>query len=712
MFPKGPRFEPMKVPDVPAPNAYTIPQESALDSYKRGAFLEKADRFSKDKQPAESAPTHKPSSSIAHPTKPVPNQYATERYNLLQKKVDELEKVHLEGKKAHQAELERCKQDLAASQKLATEQADRCEKQKKQNAILEARLQELKKASTSEQSELKEIKHKLRLLELERDKHSSKQPEILELKKSLATLEAKRKDELKERDRRIAELERLVQAEQKKRESSESKVKDSRRALEEEIQALKAANKELEARMQDAQNESREAKDKLSQVEDTVGHREADLLQQLEQHRSLLASVAQQYGSLATQSVQATVHRRLKLDYAALRIRQLRLERKLASSEGQVVELTSLFRQVREDNALLSRSLHDALEEISFYANLDASPSPEVDNDYEIQKVLGEISGNIEEENAAINTLEANANACVSEFYRLKSRELCLAASVFAKEEEDTRALAEQRSSDLSSALASHEAIASRLEFLQKEKIASEEKLALAIAEADNLRTSTAILEARLTEAQQELHDSVAQHANDVKKDKDTIQRLSSTVQKSRIAEEALREEIDQLTTELTEAERFQKAYYSLCDEVGALLIRNEIAEGEADRISKFNAEILGHNNPAQRIMYVDRIRRELAEAKHKIGLLTKEQEDAAAVNDALQNEIDMYKSVQVPLDSKPRTNITRIGRAPLVNLAASMNASIQPASHPVYGKGSYMSGKPVLEVIKDGDMTTDELLF
>jgi hypothetical protein len=80
--------------------------------------LEKADRFSKDKQPAESgaypqplplnhslimgipAPTHKPSSSIAHPTKPAPNQSATERYNLLQKKVDELEKVHLEGKKA------------------------------------------------------------------------------------------------------------------------------------------------------------------------------------------------------------------------------------------------------------------------------------------------------------------------------------------------------------------------------------------------------------------------------------------------------------------------------------------------------------------------------------------------------------------------------------------------------------------------------------
>lgn len=44
---------------------------------------------------------------------------------------------------------------------------------------------------------------------------------------------------------------------------------------------------------------------------------------------------------------------------------------------------------------------------------------------------------------------------------------------------------------------------------------------------------------------------------------------------------------------------------------------RNNLAEEEADRLSKFNAEILGHNNPAQRIMYVDRIRRELAEAKH-----------------------------------------------------------------------------------------------
>jgi hypothetical protein len=64
MFAKGPRFEPTKgtiiyctrytayylaVPEVPAPNAYNIQHESALDAYKRGAFLEKADRFNKEK---------------------------------------------------------------------------------------------------------------------------------------------------------------------------------------------------------------------------------------------------------------------------------------------------------------------------------------------------------------------------------------------------------------------------------------------------------------------------------------------------------------------------------------------------------------------------------------------------------------------------------------------------------------------------------------
>jgi hypothetical protein len=67
---------------------------------------------------------------------------------------------------------------------------------------------------------------------------------------------------------------------------------------------------------------------------------------------------------------------------------------------------------------------------------------------------------------------------------------------------------------------------------------------------------------------------------------------------------------------ELADAERYREAYHNLVDEVGVLAARNELAEGEAHRLSQFNAEILGHTNPAQRIVYLDRVRRELAETK------------------------------------------------------------------------------------------------
>jgi hypothetical protein len=70
------------------------------------------------------------------------------------------------------------------------------------------------------------------------------------------------------------------------------------------------------------------------------------------------------------------------------------------------------------------------------------------------------------------------------------------------------------------------------------------------------------------------------------------------------------------LQADLADLSRFQEAYYNLVDKTEALVARNNLAEEEAENLSKFNAEILGHNNPVQRILYVDRIRRELSEVK------------------------------------------------------------------------------------------------
>ena len=70
------------------------------------------------------------------------------------------------------------------------------------------------------------------------------------------------------------------------------------------------------------------------------------------------------------------------------------------------------------------------------------------------------------------------------------------------------------------------------------------------------------------------------------------------------------------LLAELAEAEPYQEAYTALSEQVTSLLARNHLAEEEAEQLRQFNAEILGHHNPAQRISYVDRVRRDLAETR------------------------------------------------------------------------------------------------
>lgn len=74
--------------------------------------------------------------------------------------------------------------------------------------------------------------------------------------------------------------------------------------------------------------------------------------------------------------------------------------------------------------------------------------------------------------------------------------------------------------------------------------------------------------------------------------------------------------DVFRLSKALAESEGYAHAYQTLVDEVNALVDRNALAEEEAQQLSRFNAELLSHKNPAQKIMYVDRIRQELAEMK------------------------------------------------------------------------------------------------
>lgn len=99
------------------------------------------------------------------------------------------------------------------------------------------------------------------------------------------------------------------------------------------------------------------------------------------------------------------------------------------------------------------------------------------------------------------------------------------------------------------------------------------------------------------------------------------------------------------MTSELTEAERYVEAYTNIVEEVGVLVQRNALAEEEAERLSKFNAEILGHRNPAQRIMYVDRIRRELHEMKQVRLIFLRNYSLLRLMSARLGNTVETYRS-------------------------------------------------------------------
>ena len=385
------------------------------------------------------------------------------------------------------------------------------------------------------------MRHKLRLLEAERDKFISKQPELVQLKKSLSLLESKRKDELKERDRRIADLEKQLLSATKAKDLLESKFIDSNRISD---QQLSSTRSELETLLEQARSESRLAKEELKDLTTTTAIREENILKQLEDHRHLLDRVVQEYAYLASRSVSSTDYHHLKHNHSVLQLHQLRLERKLANTEGQVIELTHLIRQAKEENLQSSQALSDALDENLILRT--AASEHDNNNTFSLDAILDSIHSNIILEHVELAKIDASTHESLTGYYQSQCIDLCLAFSVINKELVDAQATTGQHAIDLASALTCNESITSRLESLQKEHDTREEEIKLALATTNDLKAATVSLEAQVAEMQKKLDDSDSSHSNDLKKEKDIIHRLNTTIQRSRMAEEAFRDDIDE----------------------------------------------------------------------------------------------------------------------------------------------------------------------
>ncbi|KAJ7594855.1 hypothetical protein C8J56DRAFT_927788 [Mycena floridula] len=698
MFPTAARFDPLKMSDVPGPNSYNLNQESQLDAYKRGAFLEKTDRFNEKQSDVPGPGTYE--TDIKRPA--IKSKFSTtqtDRYALLQRKVDELERVHTEDKKAHHSSIERLKLDLARYQKAHTDQSTISEKLKKQNDLLELRNAELQKSQANDQMELKSLKHKLRMAEnatrVAEQSHAqlvSQVGDVRELKK-----------ELKERDRRISELEK----ERKKREGLEAKLRETQAKGEQDVQAVRDVVVSLKRDLASARDELQDASSRIARVERDASVAEADLQYQLDKHYTMMTRMAQAYAHLAASTVPEQMLNHAKQENATLHLQNARLVRKLANSEGQVVELANFARQMKEENVRLSVCLQSTEQEVSFYVDMlgDAlQHQTDLQRDARNSREMAQAFAHLSEEMRPRSNLFDETISLSFELSLLHSHQLLFAYSVI-QQELDIEATANARHSrELVDASTRQATLASEMDQVRQSWDSCQLLLRTAEELAEGLRSSSEKLKLQVKELESKLDGLSSQHQVSLKKEQDTAQRLTLMVQKGRMAEDGLRAEIETLTCELADAERYQEAYYTLSDEVGALVARKALAEEEAKRLSEFNAEIIGHQNPAQRILYVERIRNELAETKQKLIHSVRSHENAVVQNDDLQRELEMYKSVMVPMENKPRTHITRVKRQPLVNVNQSFGGENQQVNL------ICSSERNMLETIP-ADMTLDEIM-
>ncbi|KAI9442633.1 hypothetical protein H4582DRAFT_2203199, partial [Lactarius indigo] len=636
-----------------------------------------------------------------------------DRYAVLQRKLEHLEKVHADGKKQHQANVDALTKELSTVRKTSTDQLTRIDKLKKQVDAQDTKIQDLKRAALADQTEIKDLRAKLRSAEAECAKLKTKSEEAVRTKQALNSTNAARLDEFKERERRIAELETAVGMEKKRREDVESRLRDVVNAKTAEETRWSGESVKTRSQLEQARAEIAQVRAELDDNRASGKMEKEELVAQLGCLRDMLGQAATHYGKLVAETVSKAAHDRLRREQNSLQFRSFRLERKLASTEAQVAELAGLIRQSQETNDLLESQLRSAEDERSLYrtALQDFRKDPRIDsgddNDTHTQLVDTLI---MDQRELLLSELEireslSSGDQHLARVYAELNNQLVSSCAAMRTELNAELLNSQMQAIQLQTAKTVHDGTTADLHAARAELEATRKQLEETSDSLDAAKIREMALMQEVKEVKSQSKEQATVHRQALQKEKDTASKLTTSLHQSKVAEDELRTEIDQLTVDLADAERYREAYQNLVDEVGVLAARNELAESEAHRLSEFNAEILGHTNPAQRIVYLDRVRRELAETKQMLIVATRERDAATAQIESLRGELCLYLSV--PAEGKPRTTMTRVGRMPLVAQSQNVHPS---AARSGTGNADFTAKylPPVADV--SGDMTLDEI--
>jgi hypothetical protein len=212
-------------------------------------------------------------------------------------------------------------------------------------------MKDLRKVIIADQAEIKELRSKVQAADQVRSQLASRHEEVEQLKRSLQKIELIHKAEITSKDLRIAQQEKSLTLESRRREGLQQQIETSKSKTRSELNEAQACISSLQLELHDAKQIAAEVSSAASEAKQYQNNVEL-----------ILARTAEAYGQLAASSISSDVHRESELTCASLRLWNIRLERRLADRDALIAQLTDYCRQASEANAFQARFTRDIEE--------------------------------------------------------------------------------------------------------------------------------------------------------------------------------------------------------------------------------------------------------------------------------------------------------------------------------------------------------------
>ncbi|KAG8905520.1 hypothetical protein FRB99_008779 [Tulasnella sp. 403] len=604
-----------------------------------------------------------------------------QKYVDLQRKLDNLERVHAEGKRKHELDVQTFQQELDESRKTSKRYEARIIEQEVKEGALKSVVERLKQAEEEKDAEIKALQRKLRLSEesvqsLKEEKATN--AEILTKKIQQSTLAARLEDDKSRQV--IRDLEKAVDSERARHNTIKRKL-DELQASYDSLQRRSSADGQRADRKLEDQRRRIESLEEVNQQLRKGSESERQELQDVVEHLSrtqqALQLLTREYGELKISSVDRRSFEKKRKESIRHQLAAEKLLRKLEDRDTQVQELVQMVRYAQEARNLLKAGLQERENEIQrliierdeVMAERHTILARWADDHASLRSLYDACVRLVEirlQDSTCLQELDAARLGTLSELYNAQSAEFNILRSAALQLQQESTVARDAFERKLAIAEASGAKLKAEVESVSTLHRNASERLKETEAELEMARGTINALGTKMEKIEDALRKDVQIAQNALAAAVESEKEKDRLLVQSRMCEDGLRADIQGLLEQLETAARYEEAYQSLMNEVGVLVSRNELAEVEANRLSQLNAEILSHTNPNQKILYVDKIRRELAETKQALITMTCERDAALDTNATLKTELGTYKSVAVPIGSKPKTNMIRVQRLPL----------------------------------------------